>query len=317
VRPPPSSEDGGLASGFRGSASPRRVEIDRIIARKRRLGIALAILGGIALAILILRGWRYYLLAPPARIDDPQNRLLRPSGGWGHGVGIAATLVMLANFLYPMRKRARWMAQMGPVPLWLTFHVFVGIMSPVVILFHAAFRFNNLIATLTYGSLVIVVTTGLIGRYIYAMVPGAGERDRVALADLQRSWADLHTEVNREIGERRRPPWLETLLDSPAMPRDASAAGALRAVLAWPIMTLRARSGARRIASGLSTGSAAALRTDVERMVRLRLQIEFFGGIKRLLTTWRSGHALLAVFLVLVIVIHVAVSLTFGYRWIF
>lgn len=307
----------GASPGFVGAASPHQAEIDRIVARKRRLGIALTILGGIVVAILLVRGGSYYLLSQPARIDAPENRLLRPSGPWGHGVGIAATLVMLANFLYPIRKRTARMAHMGPVPLWLTFHVFVGILSPVVILFHAAFRFNNLIATLTYGSLVIVVTTGLIGRYIYAMIPGGMERDRVALKDLQRSWTDLRTELSHEIGERSRPAWLTTLVDSPALPRETSARTALRAVLAWPIVAMRARSGARRFASDLSPGSAAVLRTDVEQMVRLRLQIEFFGGIKRLLTTWRTGHALLAIFLVVVIVVHVAVSLTLGYRWIF
>jgi hypothetical protein len=317
VTTPFDSTPPGASAGFVPAASPHQAEIDRILRRKRRLGIGLAILGGIILAILILRGGGYYLLTAPARVDHPQHRLLRPSGLWGHGVGIVATLVMLANFLYPMRKRTRWMARMGPVPLWLTFHVFVGITSAVVILFHAAFRFNNLIATLTYASLVIVVTTGLIGRYIYAMVPGAGVHDRVALADLQRSWAELRTELSHELEERRRPPWLAMLLEPPASSQEVSVPRALRAILAWPVVMLRIRAGVRRLASSLPPRAAAAVREDVGRMERLRFQIEFFGGIKRLLTVWRSGHALLAVFLVVVIVVHVAVSLTFGYRWIF
>jgi hypothetical protein len=49
----------------------------------------------------------------------------------------------------------------------------------------------------------------------------------------------------------------------------------------------------------------------------LRMQIEFFWGVKRLLATWRLGHSLLAVFLILVILVHVGISWVLGYRWIF
>ena len=49
--------------------------------------------------------------------------------------------------------------------------MFVGFMSPIVILFHAAFQSNNLVATSTYLSLLIVVSTGIVGRFIYGLVP--------------------------------------------------------------------------------------------------------------------------------------------------
>ncbi len=56
--------------------------------------------------VLILDGnnlaWAgYYALEGARRLADARDRTLRPSGTWGHGVGIAATLLMLGNFLYP------------------------------------------------------------------------------------------------------------------------------------------------------------------------------------------------------------------------
>jgi len=297
--------------------SPFAAEMAAIYRRRRRLAFLLAILGLCTLALLALRGGTYYLLDSAARPARPQDHELRPSGTWGHGVGIVATLVMLANFLYPLRKRAQWMREMGPVPMWLTFHVAVGLMTTLVILFHAAFRFNNLIATFTYGSLVVVVTTGLIGRYIYSMVPGTSGLRSGELADLQRSWQDLMAGVRRDVGESGAPAWLERLLEPPVPTRESSLPGALRAVLAWPFTAMRARASARSLADRLPIEGARDLREAVGQMVRLRLQIEFFGGIKRLLSTWRFGHSLLAIFLVAVIAAHVAVSLAFGYRWIF
>jgi hypothetical protein len=297
--------------------SPHAADIAAILRRRRRLAAGLAALALLTLALLAYRGGGYYLLDPGARLAHPHDRALRPSGVWGHGVGIVATLVMLMNFLYPLRKRAIWMSRMGSVPMWLIFHVSVGLMTPLVILFHAAFRFNNLIATFTYGSLVVVVVTGLIGRYIYSMVPGTSGLKRGELTDLQRSWQETIAGVRADLGEASPPQWLDRLLVPPIPAREASAGRAFRAVLAWPGSAFRARAGARSLAGRLPHERGRALTTAVGQMVRLRLQIEFFGGIKRLLATWRFGHSLLALFLVVVIIAHVAVSIAFGYRWIF
>jgi hypothetical protein len=224
---------------------------------------------------------------------------------------------MLLNFLYPLRKRAHWMRRMSTVPNWLVFHVWVGLMAPLTILFHAAFRFNNLIATFTYGSLVVVVVTGIIGRYIYSMVPGAGGVRFGELEDLRRAWAELVEEIRSDLGSDVAPAWLGHLLEPPVPARKASPIHALLAVLSWPVAALRTRSAARALSRRLTAERGLALRAAVDQMVRLRLQIEFFGGIKRLLATWRFGHSLLALFLVVVIILHVAVSIAFGYRWIF
>lgn len=286
-------------------------------ARRRRLAPVLAGLGTLLLAGLLLRGGDYYLKDGIARFDDPRHRLLRPSGGWGHGIGIVASCFIAANFLYPLRKRARRMHRWGPVPRWLTWHVFVGLMGPVVILFHASFRFNNLIASFTYGSLVVVVTTGLIGRTIYSLVPGSGGRRAGELADLQSMWESHAAHVTGETGGGERPPWLRQLL-APVVPsRQASPLRTLGAVVAGIGRGGRARRAARELSRGLPSEAARALVADVDAMTRLRFQIEFFAGLKRLLAGWRLGHSILAVFLLIVILVHVAVSLAFGYRWIF
>ncbi|HET6923923.1 MAG TPA: hypothetical protein VFI16_12320 [Anaeromyxobacteraceae bacterium] len=46
---------------------------------------------------------------------------------------------------------------------------------------------------------------------------------------------------------------------------------------------------------------------------RMRFQIAFHGGLKTLLSGWRTMHASLAGFLVFAIAAHIAVSLYLGY----
>jgi dihydropyrimidine dehydrogenase (NAD+) subunit PreT len=307
---------GGIA-GPAGRITSHAAEAARILRRRRILALVLSLISLGTIAGLSAQGGSYYLLDSAARLSYPRDRFLRPSGIWGHGVGIVATLVMLMNFLYPMRKRIGSMSRMGSVPMWLVFHVSIGLVTPLVILYHAAFRFNNMIATFTYGSLLVVVTTGIIGRYIYSMVPGTSGLRSGELADLQRSWNDLLTAIRSDMGESAAPEWIERLIAPPVPARDSSPGHALAAVLRWPLSAVSARARTRSLAARLPGERADALKRAVGQMVRLRLQIEFFGGIKRLLATWRFGHSLLAIFLVLVIVTHVIISVVFGYRWIF
>src|SRR6202158_3530484 len=151
--------------------------------KNRRLGWALFILGAVIVAGLTAVGWDYYRLPALERLRSPLHYALKPAGPWGHGIGIGATAVMLSNFLYALRKRWSLLSRAAPLRRWLTFHMFAGFLSPVVIAFHSAFQSKNHLATATAASLAIVVGTGVLGRFVYGLVPTQNGR-AVALADL-------------------------------------------------------------------------------------------------------------------------------------
>jgi len=238
------SRAGALAAG--GRAERRRKIVRRV---------AYALAGAAVLALLAWEGQDYYGLARADRLRSPLHPSLKPAGTWGHSVGIAATLFMLSNFLYAARKRWKRLAALGSMGAWLDFHVFVGFMSPLVIAFHAAFQSNNLLATGTAGALVVVVSTGLVGRFIYGLVPShAGKA--LELADVLAAYERAKDEVE---------------------------------------------------------GHPDAGPTARARLARLRFQVRFYAGLKKLLRGWRLFHASLAVFLVLAIAAHIGVSLYLGY----
>ena len=72
--------------------------------------------------------------------------------------------------LHPLRKRWQWLASKGNTRHWLDFHAVVGISAPIIITFHAAFKFQGL-AGLAYWIMVAVALSGFIGRYVYAQIP--------------------------------------------------------------------------------------------------------------------------------------------------
>src|SRR5207253_5135912 len=160
--------------------------------------------GALILTWLTLKGWSYYPLSHSAHLSSPLHQTLRPAGRWGHGVGIVATAFMMLNFLYLVRKRSRLLAGKGSIRGWLDFHMFVGFMSPLVIAFHSAFQSNNQLATGTAAALLIVVLTGIIGRFIYGLIPSAGGK-ALQISDVLGRWERLRARLQPMLDEADNP----------------------------------------------------------------------------------------------------------------
>ena len=118
-----------------------------------------------------------YALAAIAATTAAYLFVYRQDGGlpsashlFGHGIGVVGFVFMLmTETLYSLRKRstsARW----GSMSSWLRFHMFTGMVGPYMVLLHPAMRFRGLAGVVALLTLV-VVASGLIGRYIYTSVP--------------------------------------------------------------------------------------------------------------------------------------------------
>lgn len=96
------------------------------------------------------------------------------SGLVGHGIGILGFILMLmTETLYSIRKQmtsARWGSMAG----WLSFHMVTGLVGPYMVLLHTSMRFNGLAGVVTLLTVVVVIS-GLIGRYVYTAVPRPAE----------------------------------------------------------------------------------------------------------------------------------------------
>ena len=92
---------------------------------------------------------------------------LTPKSGVGYGFGIAggATLLMLAS--YSALKRLRFLRCLGPLSRWFRLHMVLGVLAPVLILFHCNFHLGAPNSNVALLSMLTVAASGVIGRYIY------------------------------------------------------------------------------------------------------------------------------------------------------
>jgi hypothetical protein len=267
-------------------------------------------------ALLSWRGLDYYRTGLSARSLHPDYRALNPAGSLGHGYGVFGTALIATNLLYLVRRRfAKHIpARFGSMKAWLNAHVLTGLVGSLLVLFHSAFQLRTAVATLTSVSLGIVVVTGLVGLYLYALIPKAGLKPfKDRLIEIEPLLPGLVRGVD------------EFVQKTPAtrLPLDASFVRTLFTVPRWVLEARARRRGIAHVARQDKLFRVVA-RTDatLARDLVAELGILAAGEIdthagRAVMGSWRSLHRFLAILMIFSVSVHIAVAWYFGFRWMF
>lgn len=179
------------------------------------------------LVALLAYGVQYYGLNQFDRPFSPRHSILKPSGAIGINLGFAGTLMLGTIFLYPLRKRWAWLRRQGNSKHWLDYHVVLGFVAPVLIAFHASFKFRGL-AGVAFWLMVGVALSGMAGRYIYGKIPRRIKADELSLMILGEMLS--RTSATVEGGESVSLAELQPLLQVPSSEQVAH----------WPLVVVLA-----------------------------------------------------------------------------
>jgi hypothetical protein len=113
---------------------------------------------GIA-AIAVVIGW----------LGRHERHIIAESG-LGYWLGIIGASMMGLLLLYPVRKKVRLFHKLGSTKAWFQTHIFLGVLGPVLILYHSNFELGSLNSRVALFSTILVAVSGLAGRYLYAKV---------------------------------------------------------------------------------------------------------------------------------------------------
>lgn len=300
-----------------GDIKDRRNEtvIDKKSSKTQKVFVwSLGIAGILILVYLAYVGRNYYWLPAGQRVRSPLHGYLKPGGSWGHGVGIVATFVMLSNFLYAFRKNFRFLKGKNSIKNWLKFHMFVGFMSPVVILFHAAFQTNNMVATLCYMSLICVVLTGIVGRFLYGLIPMDGRR-QMELPQLQVKIEKLKKNLNPILHQIKNPQKVHALLKKTMQPTPEKM-GFLNFIYSGVVDWVSMRLEFSKLKPIFDNEEQYDEFCDtIERIHQHKRQVIVFRTVKYLTGYWRVTHVGMAVVLVVVIAVHIYTAIQMGFVW--
>ena len=113
------------------------------------------------------------------------ERYITPQRGMGYWLGIAGGSMMLLLLLYSARKRVAWLRWMGGIPEWFQFHMTLGVVGPLLVLFHSNFKLGATNSNIALICMLLVAGSGVIGRYIYTRLHARMDGHEVTLQQLK------------------------------------------------------------------------------------------------------------------------------------
>lgn len=125
----------------------------------------------VSAAVATAAGLDYYATPLQDRPFTEAHDLFASSGLVGHGYGVLGSAFMAFGVvMYSARKRLSLLAKAGRLKHWLQTHIFLCTLGPFLVLLHSAFKIRGLVA-ISFWSMVLVVASGVFGRYIYVRIP--------------------------------------------------------------------------------------------------------------------------------------------------
>ncbi len=283
--------------------------------------IVLGLLYAVSLAAIFLylrEGWPYYSTPLIERPHHEGFWRLKPGGSLGHAFGIIGSSLMVVMLVYSVRKRARFLRNAGRLRSWLDFHIFCGIIGPLLVILHSSFKVQGLVA-LSLWSMIAVALSGVLGRYLYLQIPRTRAGDELTLAQVE----EQRRELTRHLREDLQVPE-EALQELDWIARTGAAAhGPLlllllrlpvsSAALRWRLRTFR-----RHLRGALRDAPRPLLR-EVTRAVRQKADLErrlvLWRRLQQLFHYWHVFHKPFAIVMYLFMIVHIAVALVTGYGW--
>jgi hypothetical protein len=281
--------------------------------KQRPLLVLLAVLTGINLA-----GLPYYLLSTAQRARSPLHPWFKPSGIIGQSAGVASFLLFMFLWLYPLRKKFRWLAFTGALSKWLDVHVVAGLCLPLLGAVNAAWRFTGFIG-LGYGAMLIVAFSGIVGKYLYVRIPRSRSGVEMSLEEIETERKVLLRYVAGESGMSVEE--VDAILaPNPEPYQGLGILGTLRRMASDDFDRWRA---GRRLGRGWKKAARGRVDRRVLRLVRriarrqmaLSQQARLLDATHRLFRYWHVAHRPVAVTALVAVTVHVGVAVAMGVTW--
>ena len=291
-----------------------------------RIRVAIAAAAAfLTVAAIAVYGADYYLLPLSERPYSDKYQMLKPGGTIGLKLGILGTVLFFIIFLYALRKLIPWLNRLGTARQWMDFHVIAGVTAPIIIAFHASFKFQG-IAGIAFWIMLAVALSGVIGRYLYAQIPRSLSAAELSLSDLHAGESALSAALlSQSIYSAER---LNRALRVPSA-EHIRRIGPIHAIVEMISLDLGMPfrlAGLRRASCGFSAKmlSIGGLRSsgnpEVEQVVRLVKQkaslskrVVFLGQTQRVFHLWHVIHRPFSYAFVVLAVIHIAVVMGLGF----
>jgi hypothetical protein len=276
------------------------------------------LIGILTVVLLTINGFDYYTTSVEERFFNANHEMLKPSGIIGHGVGIIGTLMMIFGVaLYMIRKRARRFFNVGYLKHWLEFHIFLCTVGPLLVLYHTAFKFGGIVAV-SFWSMIAVVFSGVIGRFIYVQIPRTIQGRELDIKQISEMSSDISLRLSRELSKGEEIALKIEQLTT--IDKKNIAFGKSILFIIKDFFNVKAAlSQLKKEMQGLGISrlKIKEVLTLAKSKMILSRRITILKSMQKLFRYWHIVHLPFAITMFVIMLIHVGVTIVFGYKWIF
>lgn len=271
----------------------------------------------LTLGWLIVQGYDYYSLSLENRFFHHQHNLIKPSGLWGHGFGVIGSFfIVVGVFSYMARKRFRKLSRLGYLKHWLEFHIFLCVLGPNLVLFHTSFKFGGIVA-ISFWSMVAVVASGVLGRFIYLQIPRTLEGRELSQGEISLMQQDFLSilpnklDISQQIHER-----FQMSLNNQAADKGKTLIS--RVILRYfSDRKLKKKSFRMLDNFEITHQEKRLIRKSFAKEISVRRKMDLLISMQNLLAFWHVAHLPFALIMLIIMLVHVIIVVIFGYKWVF
>ena len=218
-----------------------------------------------------------------------------------YNIGLIGGIMMLLQFVYALRKRIGKMRGWGNLRVWFGIHTFIGLSAPTIIVIHSRFDIESVNGGVAFFAMLLVVISGIVGRYLYSqtnfdMKAGRGELKKLHVA-VQSRVIRHHPDLVSEI---------EGQLKAFVINAFASPTGVIHAFLLafnvgvkskhlyWKLCQMRQIQPSGQESVLTTTQADPVFDRNEKRILKLYLKtltkLARYNAYKQLYSLWRIGH---------------------------
>ena len=250
-------------------------------------------------------------------LDQTADSLYGPSGLYGHGIGFLAALLMVLLWLYIIRKRWNLLRGLGRLSQWLKYHMWFGIAAPLLAGYHAAFKFEGLIGVM-YWAMIAVMLSGIVGRYLYGHIPRRRDGHEMSMKQMNTDKAAKLRSLQMEFGISP-----EDIIRLQSLVPQLEGQGTLVSLYHLVVSDFKRRFQIKAILTdfelryGTSQNDLVFFRATIEKQIIMSQRLVVLDAVSKVFHWWHVIHKPFAYAIFLVLTLHIILTLSFGFTWIF
>ncbi|HEX7841245.1 MAG TPA: 4Fe-4S binding protein, partial [Kofleriaceae bacterium] len=221
--------------------------------------------------------------------------------------GYLGTALMVLSMAYLLQRRFGWFHRTATNQFWLDVHLMTGIVGPLFIALHSALRLTTWVS-IPFWSMVAVVISGVLGRYLYTLVPSLTSKHDLAILAHRRAITELAAD-HPAAGDHAY-----QIMEREARRSEAAWEIGLVPLLLWvladDVRRIWTRGRDRRALARLAPRRIARqIARRIDRVVVFERRKELAPRGKALLRSWKRVHVPFSIVLLVTMVAHIAIAL--------